>query len=317
MIDDGLIEDRKLLLRAHGVPEKFIDNLATRSSQPAKSVIWIFAIGWVVAMTLIPMLTMGPGRYIDAALRPLFYGHVPPSILTIGGMEATAVFSVLVFGGTITLFAVMILVATATARTRPHPAYNAWANILRTPGGGQKTKWRRPFAELADLPDDQSFLRAIAPSTAAATTILLAVVTIFFGGILGISLFSTVMMATHYWQVTPDAVVYQGSQGATQYPLKSAVFVESGCHGASQFDYRLVFPNRVFILSQASDEIDGLSPRQTMARLVIIDRRLQALGVPIRRYDDDPKWRSWTDKCIARASRDGDTAALRALVYGS
>ena len=314
------IETYKAILRARGVPERFIDAIARRSgSSPASLVLLVF---WLASMAV-----MAAGfiylNAIDRFILPLLYPHAAGSLLFFPPVS----FEDLHVTGLVLVFMLMMIFAVVIAGLRsgsakPSPAYDSQAYAMRTLRQGEtlETLYPNPaYQALADLPDDTAFLAATRPKVARSryAVIPFALLPVIFMSLPGLMGLGT------YKDVTSDAVRLHMGASTTVYRLADAQYAYVLCGGLGDdralFDYRLVYPHKTISLWARRDNLHDLSDEQVMQRLAQIDTALTRAGVRVDRMPATGSPRDDALSCIDSEGRywsRADQALLRRLVLG-
>lgn len=153
------IDKRKAILRARGVPERFIDNLARRRN-PRFGYLMLPAL--LVSMAA-SMATFHFSPAIDTWLAPRFFPDSRDSLIFYMPVWPTMVLGLGAMCGV--LYALFLYALISGARKpAPFPAYDSQAWILRTLRDGESVETVAPnaaYAALSGLADDQAFLAAL------------------------------------------------------------------------------------------------------------------------------------------------------------
>ncbi len=313
------IETRKAILKARGVPERFIDAIANRAGNSGIMLV-------VVILALVMFGLQMSGLFLSEHIEPWVLRHyagatssvlfyAPSSLGMLGFMVTIALGFLLAFA---------IMMAWASRPVRPFPQYNSYAvrlRMLRPDESLATIEPNRRYDEYATLADDAAFLAAIAPKPSSVLVSLspLIIIVIVIAGYLA----PTALAATHYKAVTMDEIdIYSGANKAT-YRLSEAKYAYVVCYDGVDrggFAYRLAYADTSIELWERRDALQGLGPAEVLDRLDSLDQRLAQLGVPIHRmpvtgspYDDGMN-------CVvsrARAWRLKRPDVLHRLVFGN
>jgi hypothetical protein len=325
MVSQSKIDTRKAILRARGVPEKFIDNLATRNSRGKAGAFFLIAVlvclaGFLTVTTFSPQIEalLVPVLYREAMGSLLFY--LPDAFLSL--VPATCAIAFVS-----ALVAIMFETVRWLRAIEPYPAYSSYAELLRTERPDEIAATIQPnpaYVNFADLADDTAFLKAIFPQKKSSAWRFLP--TIFLFACMALPLYRTISPEMSglfdYKDATLEAVRLRTSKGMVTYPLKDAKYAYVLCYDEPSrigFAYKLVYPNKTISLWRRRDLLHNLGPEQVLERLNRIDTELTRLHVPVHRmpmtgspYDD-------ALSCIDSAAKEWelkDTKGLRHLVFG-
>ena len=281
MLSDKTLQYRKSILRARGVPEKFIQYLATRKTN-----------GWGQLGTtgLLAAVLYGAVFAItsqEARLTVLVYGHLNPAIL-FSPLTFFVFFSMAVLIGVplIALFgSIVIGMVFFPGRVRPWPASNAWATSLRTLNRNETLKSIKPrirYQQLGHLTSEVAFLEALVRRSPAAMLKLFFKLSVI---VLLLSAGLWALAAHDYWQVTAQTVEFHRPWGTRIYALRDVRRVETRCIDGGKdagYQYWLVLPDLSLKLFPTINLASNIDKPGTMARLNQIDQRLRALNIPNR-----------------------------------
>lgn len=306
MASAKVIEKRKAVLRARGVPEKFIDNIARRNGP------WVMVVGavglWLAVWALLMTSIFGSLFFtatINAWLAPFIYPRARDSLL-FEVPDDLAITVGLTIVGFVIVVAFIVMVRAGRGPVRPFPAYSVFGEYLRNIGGYETldTIVHQPhLSEMDHLIDDRAFLQDARPPKAKMRLTALLVFTALFL----LFLLSRVVGIFDTTSVDREAIRLGDWQGETPYPLKTAKFAYVTCYDnpglSTRFNYRIVFARDTFSIWQWSDPVHGLNEAGVIDRIDQVDRQLARLNVPIYRApptgipDHDPS------TCIAKLSR--------------
>lgn len=298
MASEKQLDHRRRVLRARGVPERFVDKLATRGDGVVGELMVAvagFAVLMVIAVTGVfwmrPALGMVGG---------LLYGHARPALL-IGSesLSFTAVF------GMLALLLVSLLMAGAGILFRrpakSWPAYNGIASGLRQPGRGETLASVRPnkaYAALAGLADDTAFLDALARRSFRAAWRAPAIFAVAL-------VVACVVASQCYWRLTTAAYEVHRPWGSHVYPLSTVESAEISCgpqgRAMDVFRYWLVFPEGRYDIAEMQIFTQPELNWQGMAdRVAIVNRGLLARKVPVNAIGGRGDTRQRFNACLAR-----------------
>lgn len=312
------IERRKAILKARGVPDKFIDAIATRKRGDALVIgfalaFLILLFGLIIALTLC-------GYAVTAWLDGLLHPAARNSLLVYHGNAIATLPSFLilpmVFAG------YLFTTGLQSRRVKPWPAFSVIANRLRSDTSGQPSEAIQPsadYSKLAGLPDDAAFLNALRPPKTTADPGSEGVLAVLCLPLLLSCLFAgwaTIDSLTSYKVLRTDAYEVHNLSGPRIYPLADARLAYVLCRGAQyRFDYRVRWPGMTVSLWEASDPLHHLDRRQIIERLATIDNNLTRDHVRVDRMPPSPE----AEACVA-ADAEGwpqaDRALLHRLVFG-
>ncbi len=327
MASQKTIEQRKAILRARGVPEKFVHNLATRKSGVGFLVISVLLL--IVPMIAVPAALLGASHltigwlyaalYPDARTSLLFLGEVPTLGLSLGAF----MLAILIYMG--------IAIWHASRPVRPYPGADATASRLRALAQTETVdtlKRDTHYANLDHLADDRAFLTAIAPKTSDAQSranrksvvILITCIVVMTGVFLSLP----IIAFSRYVLVRGDTVELHDFRYQRQYALSAARQTYVRCHdntgGTPDFDYGVEYPDVYISLYQSSDVVHNLNEPQVIARLSVIAARLDAMHIKVHRLVSGGSLADDAEDCVndvARTWSAADRARLHQLVFGS
>ncbi len=318
MARQAQVDKRKAILKARGVPERFIDNIARRKLPFG----FLFAIlaGFVVFIAAIVGLLYFSDTW-QGWLATYLYPEAGNSLLAYSSTDLVGgvLFGLTVIGFVVYVLALMNL---ASLKARPFPAYSPVGVGLYTlkPGETLDTLFPNPnYAKYADLIDDQAFLNAVAPPRPPAwlkifiPIVLLPVLLPLLG----------ILSTSHdYKAIDLGAVRFHVGGRTLTYRLADAEYAYVLCYSGERggrFDYRLQYPKRTISLWNYNEIVHHLSEEQIAGRLARIDARLAQLHVPIHRMPvtDSPHYDAVS--CVQNISRSWSPQGrktLEHLVFG-
>ena len=329
MAGEAKLKARRAILRARGVPDRFVDKLATRRGMPL--LVWAFPVlliaGFLAADFAVVAGSTSRTAPLQSLIGPFIFGPVGPHLLFTPGNGLVGFILMGSLWALIAGYVLILLVYIWVTSSRPvsaWPAYSPMATTLRALRKGETpatVKRDDSFAELAYLPDDRAFLQALkdkVPKNRARVANLAFVFAFlsFMAAVPGVQ-------AWHDYQlVTTDTLEFHHAFKTQIYALKDAQQADVVCYAdqSEGFQYRLVFNNRVFVVSRGFDTYGQLTRAQVIGRLVQLDQRLAQLGIPIHRMPSSGSPADDAKACIdhwAALSKSGDAAALTRLVFGS
>ena len=279
MPSDDELEKRRAILRARGIPERFVHNLATRADNWVDDALGIalgFAICSVPAFVYILNKPL-----IDNAIASLVYLGLPKSELF-----GTQVSYWLLLGWLwwIVVMAALVLSGLVLRRpVKPYPAYSAAAANLRRLGEDESLDTLKPVPEyqaLAHLSDDTEFLKGTsAHNSAKGWQYLLKYAALPL-------LVLALICHFDHWSLEGDTLILQRPWGKRIYSLKEALAVKVDCKGGpddDQFRYLVTFPHRTFDLAVRGDGVNRLDEQAVFGRLEKIDAYLRHQNLLIQR----------------------------------
>lgn len=283
---------RRRVLRARGVPEAFVEPIATRDDNAAT-----FAGGLIV---LVPLLaSIGLAWLGFLAYERFRAGAAARFAATHGGwLYASEGWAGWV--GVLGLFFALIgangwLYALATLRVRPYPAPSLAASMLRQEAGGHGR-------EISDALLRRSVLRATGRAR-SADELLIAVGrdqrrlwSAFTLAVAIPSLALALAGSGGVWSAGPRGLVRRGLVGEQSYRWTAARSVKLGCNETKDMHalvYEVAFPGWTVDLAPGGDQQGGKTLPEAMSirGLLRTDAALRALHVPRRRWawlDRDP-----------------------------
>jgi hypothetical protein len=308
-VDAETHAERVEILRDRGVPEAFVEDLATRKESWlgfAGGAVWLVPfglIGWGWFTALSFMLAW-PWQGVAAAAAQQgawLYGGV--GALYWVGFLATLIAVILSVGW---LWALSCMLAPA------HPGASVAATQLRDSitqtQGAAFAEWlyRRSVRAARDAATPQAFLRAFGLHQAKMWGgALLATALVSAGGMwLG---------AQSYWLAGPDGVTRKGLLGSQIVAWKDATSGRTGCepddpNGLLVYDVN--FPAFSVDMGNSGSTVEGIGRGERIARLERVSAALRAAGVRSR-HDRA------TAACVAfwagEAGEDGDARLARLL----
>jgi hypothetical protein len=307
------MESRRRVLRARGVPEAFVEPIATRGDNVAT-----YAGGLVVLVPLLASIGLAwlgfeaYGRFRAASASAFAHANGAWLWASDGAAGWIGVIGLLfaIIGGNGWLYALL------TLRLRPHPAPSLAASMLREEGAGQG----KP---ISDALLRRSVARA-APGARSADDLLLAVARdqrrLWSGFTLLIAIPSMAFAlagSNSGWAAGPLGVVRHGLTSEHRYAWVTARSVTLGCNETKDdhaLEYAVAFPGWTAELGPAGDQQGGRTlPEATwISGLAKTDGLLRYLKTPRRRW-------SWLDRdpmhpaCLAYWRAVADTVQPGAL----
>ena len=282
MFGKAIIERRKAVLRAKGVPEKFVEPLATRKIGVLRE-----AGGMLMATVVLlgfAVWQASSANRVMAVVHGWFYGAIQPGLL----FTPTFFFDMFCLLG-MNGAALTALLAGAAVwgtffpdRARPWPAYSPTASLLRALGRYKTLKTTKPVASyqrLAYLSSDVAFLEAVIrdrPNLLVKGAVRMAAI---FAGIFGVLGF---LASQDYVRITESRIEIHHAWGSRVYQFRDVKRAESQCveFGKSAgYHYTLVLPGtRLELFPVHSMEWADNRPG-ALQRLARLDGMLAALKV--------------------------------------
>ncbi len=316
MTDSSLIARRKATLRARGVPEKFIDAIATRKNGALVSLLLVL----VFVMPLFGLIFgsfvfSGPlTAWLDKARDPLLLDSLLVYHTSAASSVALATALPWVF--------VMFFASDALQRwrTRPWPAFSIIGNRLRSDASGRAPEAitrDADYAKLADLPDDTAFLNALRPSkTSAGNRFMTAWMFLTFVPVIVAAGYLAIDGAASYNVLRTDTFEVHSLSDTQTHRIADARLAYVLCRGIGyRFDYRVRWPDTTVSLWEASDPLHHLDERQVIERLNTIDSTLARDHIRVDRMPPSPE----AEACVAAMAKgwpQADRARLHRLVFG-
>ena len=313
MLDQNTLEKRRANLREHGVPEKFIEKLATRQAMTSTYRLRMYVLP---SLFLLPLVLLSPGVFkgLVSGLSPLIYGHPGPHLEFFAGVYF--MFFILWMLACVVFVPMMGVVYLGLGRTDPFPAFSFTGSMLRGDPGMPAYPRLLPTG-LDSLPDDLAFLKAVDARTKRFARLAF----IFMSAGMGLAIVVLAILASQNYEVlTMDAyTVHEPFTPVRVYPLASAEGADVTCyddkaHGG--FQYELLFPGRTAFVSGTMG--DDATRAQLVHHLMALDNRLRALHVPIERMPASGSAGDEGAACVAKwaAVNKSDPADIKALVWG-
>ncbi len=321
MARSSKVETYRAVLRARGVPERFVEALATRKGPPMR-VLFSLALMFAGLMALM-VADAWAGDPVSHWLASWFCRPAPGSLLIFTAEAPMAALFAMLAASIVPMFSIVTLVSgISSGRVKPAPAHDYKATSLRTLRPGETLETLRPdanYQNLAGLADDTAFLQAIRPTTKTPSWsyyyFALIIVAILAMGV------SPLLSLGDYKEVTADAVYLHKSGKTRSYRLADAQYAYITCSTGDRyprFDYRLVYPKLTISVWNWHDDVHRLSGGQVMQRLGQVDEALVANHVRIDRMPAGGP-RDEAEACIAQFARTWSTAdrrLMRRLVIG-
>lgn len=280
MANENDLDKRRQILRARGVPEAFVEAVATRKDSLAANIAFLV----IPAAGLLAMGFSAPAWLPSFLgwLGGLLYGHARPALLI--GASDIAVAGVL---GSLMLLVMVSLIAVACllllGPARPWPAYSATASAMRQLGRNEKLtsiRRREAYARLSYLSNDQAFLDAVIRMDNAAVYRLPLFVAMAVAAI-------CLLASQSYWRLTDQAFEVRRPWSDRVYPLSSVTAAEVSCGPSGRvsdvFKYELVFPRgRYDIVEAQTTTQPEIGWPEAIARVGRLNQQLVERGVPVR-----------------------------------
>lgn len=283
MASQSVIDHRKTVLRARGVPERFVDALARRRQVPLNVVCSLAFFAFAIIISVFDKQYMGA---VTTFLTPRLYHHQSGALLFsqspgFGLLPMCAIFFLAAF------VLPPVLRAANRKTARPFPAHDERANDLRDLQPWEELFLLKPaFSPEAfeNLDDDAAFLDVVMPRPDfLGRNHLLSDLVVFLLPISVSALMATTAM--DYQTVMTDKIVVYRLLETLEYRLDKADRAVILCrdYGSKPgFSYTLVYGKESFNLWQP-DDLHGLTGPEHMRRLAQVDNTLKAAGVSIER----------------------------------
>ncbi len=302
MVSAKTIEHRKAVLRAKGVPERFVEALATRKAGGLGGILGALALyaGVYGAGGLELTYHLDPTPWV----RQWLYGGISQGLFfSPGGIFAffpmffmVAPLLILMFGG-LALWAALF-----PERVRPWPAYSAMAAALRTLGRNRTLKTTQPsprYRQLGHLTSEVAFLEALVreqPVQLAKTTMWMLVILAI------LPLLPAALAARDYVRITEQAVEMHHAWGTRIVAIKDIRRVETVCVDsgkASGFHYTLVLPVQRLELYPTPSFSELSDRRQVLVHLKSMDAFLRSRKVPDLAMGTNGQSRAQYNHCVS------------------
>ncbi len=307
------LDRRRAVLRARGVPEKFVEAIARRRGPLG------FIVGLLLRLFLpiiaVVALTSYFSRVINVTVAPWLYGAPAASFLVLGPDIAMDLSWI---GAVVALALVFTHMVAVNGPARRSPAADQQALLLRS-GHPATVKRNDRYAALGDLPDDRAFLDAVRQpvATKAGRLWVIWLVMLVLGAV------EIANQLSRFTVVRGDTIEMHHWGRTKPYRLSDAGRVEVACHDNGGFAYRLYYGHRVIGIDRRyaylHDALHDLGPGQVIERLSVIDARLSALHVRIDRVPPMGSPADEAGRCVGRTAANwpaADRAVLRRLVFG-
>ncbi len=314
-----IIEHRKAVLRARGVPERFIDALATRKRYDG----WSLSLG-IIAMLLLWAVIIADNLdlSIDALVFPYIYPHTGLKDALIYAPDGITFFAYSCGFLAIGLLLLIISLRLAFKGEGRAPAWSAEASRLRALRPPETLDSLKPSAQYATLDtcaDDRAFLIALGKTYKGLwwwrfVTVFGAVMILGAAAAMVSVAFET---GFNFRVVRADAIEMHHAFQTRTYPLTTAKAAYVTCYSGrdADFEYRVVFPQRsVTLWLNDPDQGDTIT-----RRLGVLDAHLTALHVPIYRMPATGSPGFDGSACVRDLTSDlklRHPETLRALVFG-
>ncbi len=300
MTDGKNVDKRRQILRARGIPEKFVEALATRKDSVANFAYVLIPVALILVMCLSATVWLKP---VFALFARVLYGHVRPALLI--GALPVGLAAVLVCLMLLVILTAITVVTLASGPAKPWPAYSATASVLRGLGRGEtvtSVRRREAYVSLSYLSDDTAFLNAVIQRGRRATARL----PLIAGAALALA---CLFASQSYWRLTEDAFEVHRPWSDHIYPLTSVTGTEVSCgpegRSADVFKYRLVFPQGRFdIVEGQSMTQPEVSWQETIARVGRIHQQLVDRKLPVRLFRRRGETAVQFSACLARWRAD-------------
>ena len=314
-----IIEHRKAILRARGVPERFIDALARRRRYDGVS-LSLGIIAWLLLMAMI--ITNHLDVSIDALVFPYIYPIRPTGNALIYAPTGITFFAFTCGFLLLGLLVLVICLRLALRREGRAPAYSPTASYLRTLRPSETLDTLTParlYATLEHCADDRAFLIALNKTYKGRWWWRFVIV---YGAVMILGGAASMVYVAFdtgfdFEVVRADAIELHHAFKTTTYPLATAKAAYVTCYSGrdADFEYRVVFPKRTVVLwLNDPDQGDVIT-----AKLSALDGRLNALHVPIYRMPATGSPGFDGSECVRDLTSDlklKHPENLRALVLG-
>ena len=314
-----IIEHRKAVLRARGVPERFIDALATRKRYDG----WSLSLGIIATLLVLAIVVSSNlDLSIDALVFPYIYPHSPGRDALIYAPDGITFFAYTCCFLLMGLLFLIISLRLAFRREGRAPAWSAEASRLRTlrpPETLDSLKPSARYTALEHCADDRAFLIALGKTYKVRW--LWRVITLFGPVMILVMAVSMVYVAFDtgfdFRVVRSDAIEMHHAFQTKTYPLATAKAAYVTCYSGrdADFEYRVVFPQRTVALWLNDPDLGDTITR----RLGVLDAHLNALHVPIYRMPATGSPGFDGSACVRDLTSDLNLKHpenLRALVFG-
>lgn len=263
---EQVLEERREILRARGVPETLIEKLATRKSGLISASIFgmmlrmvgVLLGGWIgfQAFEYYPFIL---NRYVEAR------GFATGSDLFHYARWQEGAILALSFG---VMVLPTFLYISLTRKPKPYPDYNYLASCLRADGNGDSYPFRRFFDKLPhDVFEEKLLLKY--------SYYLLKIMGLWILGPLFAGMIILISGHKHYWGLYDQKIVTHSFGQKTVYDLRDVRSVTLGCNeakDASALIYEVQFPSKTISLD---DGDFGLDRKTLFERLEAIDKMLR------------------------------------------
>jgi hypothetical protein len=287
------IARRRAILRKRGVPEAFVDKIATRRSNA-----WAWIPALLIYMGIFAACAAVYVKWratIDHILTWPYHDEITGSLLFVPQVTYHLFGYALIM---LLTWTQIILSSMGRGTVKAWPAYDATAADLRTLDteneSFDKVKVTFKPAELVGIDSEEAFLRYVKRRNKGLRLKILAWLFIAALTFWGASRFD-------YWKLMPDHIETHRYGAVVQFPLNEIRYVEIECKTGTGDDadthgYTLVFPDRGFNIAAGNDQANDLGMNDLTRRMLRVDQTLRAKGFEIRRLHSDPACVSkWAD----------------------
>jgi hypothetical protein len=266
------IEHRKAVLRAKGVPERFIEPLATRKSNGlAELLSFLIVVGLILGWASIQVAVMAPAGEM---LADWLYAGVqkasffsPTILFDYFCIIASLLPTMLVLFGGLAVWSLLF-----PERVRPWPAYSATATALRMLGRNNSLKSTKPlpqYQQLGHLTSEVAFLEALiwrSPTQLVTVALQSGVVILCLSAGLGF------VAANDYIRIVGTRVEVHHAWSTGVFQLSEVTRAESRCQNMGKdagYHYALRLPGTRLELFPAPSVMAGRRRGilQSLARL--------------------------------------------------
>ncbi len=283
MASEKTLNRRRTVLRARGVPERFIDNLARRRTGIAGAAcIWILT---VIAIVLFVPIAIWGGLY-DGVLRleHWLYGDALKSALFVIAPDVLFNTAFIMWMWLSYQVSTVGRIWMLTRPVKPAPAFHIVASHLRRKRWWQKPQPLQRLEDFEDCTDDADFLKTLKRRSAKKRNRIVAgylvLMLLVFPAVVAAC---GLIWADNYTAVYPDAVEQHSALGVTRHSFDAVRRVDITCvPDRDGLRYTLIFDDasiNILNLWNTSGADMGALGKDFQD----IDGRLSARHVPIRR----------------------------------
>ncbi len=309
------LDRRRAVLRARGVPEKFVEAIARRHGPFVFAALLFLQL--VVSIAIAFAVTTVFGQAINRFLAPWLYGAPAASLLVIGANIAQELNAA---GVMVAVALVLAQLSAFNGPARRSPAADRLA--LRLRAGDPATVKHNPdyglCGILSGMTDDRAFLDVVRSFGRKTARPPFWMMWLFLSGVGLVNVANTL---SDYTVVRTDAIEVHHWGRVQLYLLADTDHAEVTCRGEGGFEYRLMSKGgKMVSLLAHDDDVHGYSAAQAAERLSVIDARLSALHVRIDRVPPAGSPADEAGRCVARKAAywpAADRAVLRRLVFGN